>query len=458
MNDELSQSSDNREKPEQILLVDDNTTNLQVLHETLAGLGHKFLVAKNGESALAIAHKAKPSLILLDIMMPGIDGFEVCRRLKADPETEGIPVIFLTALDDTKDKVKGFDLGAVDYVSKPFQAEEIIARVNTHLTINRLRKRLAEKNRELKSTNDLLEERVQSRTLELAELNRIYERFVPREFISLLNKQSINEISLGDQIIQQMTVMFADVRGWTALSESMSPQDNFNFINGYLRRVSPVIQDHNGFIDQYYGDGVMALFPGSPDDAVMAAIAMHGVVDEYNEERERHGLLPMGIGVGLHLGDLMLGIIGSEDRMQGAVVSDAVNLAARLEGLTRIYGSSVTLSELTFSHLRDPHKYMHRFVDKLRVKGKNQPVSVYEVYDGDPQPIAMLKEETKADFEEGLRLYYDRKFSESSVEFNQVLQENPQDKAARIYLERCAHYMVKGVSEDWTGVEALTTK
>ncbi|MFH1081763.1 MAG: adenylate/guanylate cyclase domain-containing protein [Pseudomonadota bacterium] len=255
-----------------------------------------------------------------------------------------------------------------------------------------------------------------------------------------------------------MTVMFADVRGWTALSESMSPQDNFNFINGYLRRVSPVIKEHNGFIDQYYGDGVMALFPGVPDDAVMAAIAMHRVVDEYNEERETYGLLPMGIGVGLHLGDLMLGIIGSEDRMQGAVVADAVNLAARLEGLTRIYGSSVTLSELTFSHLRDPHKYMHRFVDKLRVKGKNQPVSVYEVYDGDPRPVAVLKEQTKADFEEGLRLYYDRKFSESSVKFNQVLQNNPKDKAARIYLERCAHYMVRGVPEDWTGVETLAKK
>lgn len=458
MNDELNQSSNNQEKPEQILLVDDNTTNLQVLHETLAGLGYKFLIAKNGESALAIALKAKPSLILLDIMMPGIDGFEVCRRLKADPETEAIPVIFFTALGDTKDKVKGFDLGAVDYVSKPFQAEEVIARVNTHLTINRLRKRLAEKNKELKSSNDLLEERVQARTLELAELNHIYERFVPREFISLLNKQSINEIRLGDQIKQQMTVMFADIRGWTALSESMSPQDNFNFINGYLRRVSPVIRDHNGFIDQYYGDGVMALFPDGPDDAVMAAIAMHRVVDEYNEEREGYGLLPMGIGVGLHLGDLMLGIIGSEDRMQGAVVADAVNLAARLEGLTRIYGSSITLSELTFSHLRDPHKYMHRFVDKLRVKGKNQPVSVYEVYDGDPQPVAVLKKQTKADFEEGLRLYYDRKFSESSVKFNQVLQENPEDKAARIYLERSAHYMVKGVPEDWTGVEALVKK
>ncbi len=458
MNDELSQSSDNQEKPEQILLVDDNTTNLQILHETLAGLGHKFLIAKDGESALTIAHKAKPSLILLDIMMPGIDGFEVCRRLKADPETEAIPVIFFTALDDTKDKVKGFDLGAVDYVSKPFQAEEVIARVNTHLTINRLRKRLAEKNRELKTTNDLLEERVQERTLELAELNHIYERFVPREFISLLNKESIHEIRLGDQVKQQMTVMFADIRGWTALSESMSPQDNFKFINGYLSRVSPVIREHNGFIDQYYGDGVMALFPGGPDDAVMAAIAMHRVVDEYNEERKTYGLLPMGIGVGLHLGDLMLGIIGSEDRMQGAVVADAVNLAARLEGLTRIYGSSVTLSELTFSQLKDPHKYMHRFVDKVSVKGKKQSVTVYEVYDGDPQPVAVLKEQTKADFEEGIKLYYDRKFSESSVRFNQVLQSNPQDKAARIYLERCARYMVKGVPEDWTGVEALTKK
>ena len=446
------------ENPENILLVDDNTTNLQVLHETLAGTGHKFLIAKNGESALAIARKARLSLILLNIMMPGIDGFEVCRRLKADPETENIPVIFLTALGDTKDKVKGFELGAVDYVSKPFQPEEVIARVNTHLTINGLRKSLAEKNRELKSVNDLLEERVQERTRELAELNRIYERFVPEEFISLLKKESIREIRLGDQIKQQMTVMFADIRGWTTLSETMTPQENFNFINGYLKRVSPVIERHRGFIDQYYGDGVMALFPESPDDAVMAAIALHRVVDEYNEERQSHGFLPMGIGVGLHLGDLMLGIIGSEDRMQGAVVSDDVNLAARLEGLTRIYGSSVTLSESTFSRLKDPSLYRYRFVDKVSVKGKTKPVSVYEVYDGDPREVAALKEETKEALEEGLALYYDRRFSEASVKFSRVLQKNANDKAARIYLERCALYMVKGVPDDWTGVEALNKK
>lgn len=139
---------------ESILLVDDQPANLQVLMHTLERLGCKLLVAKNGETALAIAQKVRPDLILLDIMMPGIDGFEVCRRLKADPDTRKIPVIFLSALDDTGDKVRGLQLGAVDYVSKPFQPEEVIARVNTHLTINRL-------SREVQQQRDELEHELQ---------------------------------------------------------------------------------------------------------------------------------------------------------------------------------------------------------------------------------------------------------------------------------------------------------
>jgi sigma-B regulation protein RsbU (phosphoserine phosphatase) len=123
---------------ESILLVDDQPANLQLLSQTLERLGSKLLFAKNGEAALAIAQKARPDLILLDIMMPGIDGFEVCRRLKENPDTRKIPVIFLSALDETGDKVRGLQLGAVDYVAKPFQPDEVIARVNTHLTIHRL--------------------------------------------------------------------------------------------------------------------------------------------------------------------------------------------------------------------------------------------------------------------------------------------------------------------------------
>jgi sigma-B regulation protein RsbU (phosphoserine phosphatase) len=151
--------SDNNNENEALLLVDDNPTNLQVLYQTLETTGCKLLVAKNGETALAIAQKASPDLILLDIMMPGIDGFEVCRRLKDNLDTANIPVIFLSALTETKDKVQGLQLGAVDYVSKPFQPDEVIARVNTHLTIHRLKREVEQKKDaledELKAASDV---------------------------------------------------------------------------------------------------------------------------------------------------------------------------------------------------------------------------------------------------------------------------------------------------------------
>ncbi len=446
------------ERKPKVLIVDDTPENIQILMGTLKDQ-YAIVAAINGEKALKMAvAEPKPDLILLDIMMPGMDGFEVCSRLKSDSKTRDIPVIFLSALDDTANKVKGFATGAVDYISKPFQPEEVHVRVNTHLTMSLLKRSLAEKNEELRAYTEGLEERVKQRTAELASLNNIYERFVPREFIDLLQKNSILEINLGDQVSRKMTVMFADIRGWTTLLEKMTPGEAFSFINAYLRRVNPVIKDCNGFIDQYYGDGVMALFPGTPDDAVRAAIGMQEAVTEYNREREEAGFGAIGIGIGLHRADLMLGVIGSEDRMQGAVVADAVNLAARIEGLNKMYGSYVSLSDETLSAMEESDRYRHRFMDKVRVKGRKDPVTVYEVFEGDPEGLAELKEQTKPAFERGVQLYYSKKFSEASVHFNQVLEKNPADLAARMYLKRCANYMVNGVPSDWTGVETLLEK
>jgi two-component system sensor histidine kinase ChiS len=445
-------------KKPKVLIVDDTPENIQVLMGTLKD-DYAIVAAINGEKALKLAEtEPRPEIILLDIMMPGMDGFEVCKRLKADDDTREIPVIFLSALDDTANKVKGFSVGAVDYISKPFQPQEVLVRVNTHLTLSRLKQSLAEKNDELRVYNEKLEERVRERTAELASLNAVYERFVPREFIELLQKKSILEIRLGDQVSQKMVVMFADIRGWTSLLEKMTPQEAFKFINAYLKRVSPVIKECRGFIDQYYGDGVMALFPGGPDDAVRAAVSMQLAVAEYNQERARDGFEPIGIGVGLHLSDLMLGIIGSEDRMQGAVVADAVNLAARIEGLNKMYGSSIALSDKTLMEMKDATRFRHRFIDQVRVKGREDAVTVYEVFEGDAEAMVELKEKTKPAFENGLELYYGKKFSEASVCFNQVLEKNPTDLAARIYLKRCADYMVNGVPADWTGVESLVEK
>ena len=156
-----------REGEDKVLMVDDNPTNLQVLQATLEGQGYRLLAARDGPSALAVAAKAAPDLILLDIMMPGMDGYEVCRRLKSDPATCDIPVIFLSALEQTEDKVKGLQLGAVDYITKPFQPAEVIARVNTHLTLRCLQRQLRDANAALTELNQNLEKKVEERSREL---------------------------------------------------------------------------------------------------------------------------------------------------------------------------------------------------------------------------------------------------------------------------------------------------
>ena len=431
-----------------ILIVDDTLENLRVLSSILTEEGYKVRSVPNGPMALTVARSALPDLVLLDINMPEMDGYEVCQHLKEDGRTREIPVIFISALDEALDKVKAFTVGGVDYITKPFQFEEALARVENHLALRNLQ-------RQLQQANDELERRVEERTAELVRLNSASERFIPHEFLDCLRKESITEVELGDQMQQDMTVMFSDIRNFTPLSEGMTPQENFNFLNSYLSCVCPVIRQHRGFVDQYIGDGIMALFPDRSDDALRAAVGMIREVARFSADRHKPDARPIGIGISLHTGHLMLGIIGETERMQGTVISDAVNLASRLEPLTKRYGASIIISEQTLKGLKDPDRYRFRFLDKVQVKGKQEPVSIYEVFDGDLEAAVALKLKTKPDFEEGLRLYQDRKFAEASVKFNRVVEHNPEDRAAQLYLQRAAHLMVQGVPPDWRGVEDL---
>jgi two-component system sensor histidine kinase ChiS len=437
-----------------ILVVDDTPHNLRLLSSILSARGYKVRPVIHSPMALTAARLSPPDLILLDINMPEMDGYEVCRQLKADQKTAAIPVLFISAMGEVLDKVKAFSVGGVDYITKPFQVEEVIVRVENHLVLHHLRQQLQEANTALSQSNQELERRVAERTAELVDLNRAYECFVPHEFLSLLHKEQIIDVELGDQVQQEMTVLFADIRAFTTLSEGMTPQENFNFINAYLRRVSPVIRTHQGFIDKYIGDAIMALFPYQVEDALHAAIAMQSEVAHYNLELAAQGHPHITIGIGLHTGLLMLGIIGEEQRKQGTVIADAVNVAARLEELTKVYGASIIISEQMLRHLQEPARYNIRFVDTVQVRGKHEPVSVFEIFDGEPQQIVALKLQTKDTFEEGLHFYQCKNFAQASVCFNSVLERDPQDKAARIYLERSAYYMVHGVPPDWVGIKA----
>ncbi|MEG4988245.1 ATP-binding protein [Microcoleus sp. BR0-C5] len=426
-----SQASDNSDFLEseklKILVVDDEPINIHVIINSLSVENYEITQASNGLEAVNLIESGfKPDLILLDVMMPQMTGYEVCREVRKKYSPLEMPILMLTAKNLTTDLVEAFNLEANDYVTKPFIKKELLARINTQIR--------------------------------LAKLNAAYGRFVPHDFLNLLEKPSIIEVKLGEHQERDMTVLFADIRSFTALSENMTPDENFAFINTYLGRVSPAIRKNNGFIDKYIGDAVMALFPTSPSDGVRAAIDMQKEVNLYNQQREKNGLFPIAIGVGLHAGNLMLGTIGERERMESTVIADAVNLASRLEGLTKVYGSGILVSGAIIDRLDDPEKYKYRFVDRVTVKGKTIAVSVFEIYDTETEESIVLKQQTAEVFQEALNFYYEQKFVAAQKVFQNILQINPDDRVAMLYFKRSRKYRMYGAPEGWSGVETSTEK
>ena len=270
--------------------------------------------------------------------------------------------------------------------------------------------------------------------LEIAEATS---RFVPNEFLAFLGCDSIVDIKLGEAVELEMSVLFSDIRDFTTLSEQMTPEENFKFINSYLSRMEPLIVENQGFIDKYIGDAIMALFSEGADDAVKAGIAMLHTLAEYNRARASLGYVPVQIGVGINTGSLILGIVGGKSRMDGTVISDAVNLASRIESLTKNYGVSLLITQQTFDRLTNPGDYAIRVIDKVQVKGKSEWVTVYEVFDADWPEVKAGKLATLQLFSEALSLYNMNSFREAAGLFADCLRQNPGDKVARIYWERC---------------------
>ncbi|WP_341734650.1 adenylate/guanylate cyclase domain-containing protein [Microcoleus sp. EPA2] len=269
------------------------------------------------------------------------------------------------------------------------------------------------------------------------EITEATSRFVPNQFLGFLGCESIVDIKLGDAIELEMSVLFSDIREFTTLSEQMTPEENFKFINSYLSHMEPLIVENRGFIDKYIGDAIMALFSEGADDAVRAGIAMLHALVEYNQERASAGYIPIKIGVGINTGSLMLGIVGGPSRMDGTVISDAVNLASRIESLTKKYGVSLLITDPTFQSLKNPADYAIRKIDRVQVKGKSEMVTVYEVFDADLPEIKAGKLATMQVFSEALFLYDMKNFSGAGLLFTECLQHNPGDIVAQIYLGRC---------------------
>ncbi|HEQ70996.1 MAG TPA: response regulator [Spirochaetia bacterium] len=407
--------------PLKILAVDDEPVNFEILREFLSPDAYELTTARDGPAALALIAGKRFDVVLLDLVLPDMSGFDVCKKIREQYAPHELPVLIVTARDTAEDFIKAVRFGANDYIAKPFTRAELVLRIRTHV--------------------------------ELSKMNNAYRRFIPERFLELLGKESVIDVVPGDQIQRVMSILFCDIRAFAAFSEDMEPREVFAFLNSYYEKISPIIREYGGFIDKYIGDEIMALFPDDPEDALKCALRMKKTVDTYNTFRSKVGYTPVSIGIGLHTGPMMLGTIGDEKRIEGTVISDAVNTASRLEGLTKLYGGSIIISASIFFTLKDPSLYRYRFLGLVQVKGKRETLSVYEIFDESPE--GDLKQEQKDEFERGLQAYFKKDFKEASRIFKSILEANVTDKAARLYYNRAEEYKYKVLPDDWDGVETV---
>ena len=292
----------------------------------------------------------------------------------------------------------------------------------------------------------------------ITSIHKVSQKFVPNEFIKSLGKDKITEVSLGDLVEKEVTVMFVDIRDFTAISEKLKPKDNFLFINSFNKRMGPIIRKNEGFIMQYLGDGFMALFPNGAQNALRAAVEMNAELEQHNIERVENNKAPVKIGIGMQNGNLIMGITGDIERLDAAIISDTVNTASRIEGLSKHFGTNILISDSCLENLTDPEEFNFRFLGPVRVKGKQKPIQLYECINGDEQVLQKHKLDTLGTFNEGMRLYFNKEFAMAAVTFQQIIKQNPDDHTARLLLNRSAHLITKEIGDDWKGVESMTNK
>jgi len=416
----------NKANAPKILIVDDEQINRKVLENHLSLAGYRLKEASDGKEALSLIKQGfNFDLILLDIMMPGVSGYEVCERIRKKYGSSELPIILLTAKNRVSDLVTGFNAGANDYLTKPFSRNELLSRIKTHIN--------------------------------LKNIHNATSKFIPTEFLKSIDKETLTDVALGDHSEKEVTVLFTDIRDYTPLSETMTPEQNFKFVNAYVSRMGPLIQQNRGFVNQYLGDGIMALFPHRPHHAIQAAIDMQRKIRTYNKKRIANGYKPIYVGMGLHTGSLIMGIIGDIKRNDTAIIADTVNTASRMEGLTKHYGANIIISGKSLEIIENKEQYNLRYLGKVQAKGKDKIVDIYECFDGDNEQQIMLKKQTLQDYNNGLSLFFSKDFSKAQKVFNKILENNNEDTVVTFFLNKTKIYS-KEDPQDWEGVNIMNKK
>jgi class 3 adenylate cyclase len=388
------------------------------------------------DEAIAAVNAHTVDLILLDLTIASAD---VVRVLQAAAPGGGartrVPTIVIAPAGMEQRVETCLQHGAEDFIAAPLDAArpmQITRRVSLCL-----------QRRWLRDATIRMQTRGPARLDETAVIElyaNASNRFVPREFLENLGRKAITDVRLGDHVEREMTVLFTDIRDFTALSETLTPQQNFDFLNSYLRHVTPIVRARHGFVDKYIGDAIMALFPRSPGDALQAAVELQRQVELYNLGRRSAGYQPIEIGIGLHHGKLILGTIGEEERMQTTVISDAVNVASRIQDLTKAYGVSLLVSGPVIEGLDPQQRERHRLrnLGEVKAKGKTRSVEIFECYDNDPEALRGHKDKTAEAFAAGMIEFRRGLFLTAGRIFARIAQLDPSDTVAAHFRDSCA--------------------
>jgi two-component system sensor histidine kinase ChiS len=259
---------------------------------------------------------------------------------------------------------------------------------------------------------------------------------MPREFLAQLEKADLEDVRLGDHIERKMAVVFADIRGFTPLAERLPSEAVFQLLNAYLARAGPIVRKHGGFIDKYIGDGILALFPDGPAAALDAAIALQSEVRRFNDERSRQGHEPISIGIGINYGDILMGTIGEAERYETTVIADTVNVASRLQDLTKVFGVSIIAGSTVIESLTDPDAYCLRPLGHVAMRGHEKPADVFEVFDGDSYEAILRKRHSLAAFRLAVVEFEAQDYAHSAQAFEAIAANDAHDTAAVYFRDR----------------------
>jgi class 3 adenylate cyclase len=338
-----------------ILVVDDRPEAVQLLRDLLELEGYETAAAFDGQQALDSIHRQLPDLVLLDINMPNLNGYEVCQRLKADPSTADVPVLMLTAWDEPDHRVKGLQMGAEDYLAKPFDHRELLARIETQLRAKHQADGLRAAQQTIRAT---------------------FERFVPAHVVERLLADP-SQVSLGGAL-RMVTILFADLRGYTAIAETLAPKELVEILNGHLSVAAQAVLAYDGTISHYSGDLVMAIFNAplpQADHALRAAKAARLLRKEMaNYHRGLPPELRMDFGVGIASGEAVVGNIGTKELFNYTAVGDTVNLAQRLESIAG--AGKILLTEYT-KQLLQGTGCQTEIKGLTSLRGRSEPVTVH---------------------------------------------------------------------------------